>query len=71
MRERLTVEEFLRRKEALRHYVEEAGKKLDEEENNPNFDADSFEKESIKEYFNMQEDLLSYDLRDIPTSWNS
>ncbi len=66
MREKLTVEEFLRRKEELLHYLEETGEKLGEEENNSNFDVASFEKEAIKQYFNMQEALLSYDLRDIP-----
>ena len=70
MNEKINLNIFNEYKQKMIDLMAKAGKYLEQHEKDDNLDSQKFEQEMIKQYLELQEKLLSYDLSDIPfESW--
>ena len=62
MREKLTIEQFREKRKAMQELIDNAEKYYEEHSEDTNIDE--YQNEIIDEFFDLQEDLFSYDLGD-------
>lgn len=65
---RLNLDEFNTFKNRLKEVLKKAEEVYEQPKNNPDFDEEAIEKKLIEDYLFIQNELLSYDLSDIPSS---
>lgn len=65
-RTKLTLKQFYTFKQQCHNMLKEYDKYIDENINNPDFNEDESEKEFINKYYQILNQLLSYDLSEIP-----
>lgn len=70
MNEKMNLNMFNEYKQKMMDLLSKAEEYLEQHEKDENFDSQKFEQEMTKQYLELQEKLLSYDLSDIPfESW--
>lgn len=70
MSEKMNLNMFNEYKQKMIDLISKAQEYLEQHEKDDNFDSQKFEQEMTKQYLDLQERLLSYDLSDIPfESW--
>ena len=64
MREKLTLEQFREKRRAIQDLITSAENYISK--NDGKIDIDEYELEILNQYLDLQDDILSYDLSDIP-----
>lgn len=70
MIEKMNLDEFNKHKQKMFDLIKEVQDYVEQHKNDDNFDAEKYQQEKIQQYLELQEQLLSHDLSEIPfESW--